>query len=718
MTTWTSSAVPAASVARATLGAVRISALRIINFRAVTSFELTGLRDAVVISGPNGCGKSCVLDAIRLLKSAYGGYQPNEFNSWLGEFQINLNQHPGELRRLLQDPGRDLEIAAEFSFASEEVQYLRANAGDLTMAAAWREIVPESERLRALSTASLALQARTHSAEVEQLAIRARGELETELSRGSVTARMRINQAGIAQREPSRLLEIAFTNEENRLGMLDFYSAQRYYNRESVANVNLDVSNAGQQRRAHALYNMQNKFNGLKSEMAGTYVRELLAERAGSTGEAEDLVAALKELFRTFFPGKEFLGPEPTTDGRVDFPVKLANGSVHDLDELSSGEKEVLYGYVRLRSSPTRNSVVLVDEPELHLNPRLVRGLARFYFNHLVTTNGHQLWLISHSDTLLREAVNLEEFDVYHMRQGDATAAQDNQALRITNTQEVERLVIDLVGDLAAYRPGAKVVFFEGSGDSGFDVRMVSRLFPDFDEAVNSISAGSKQQVTALHGLLDRIGREALGARFYAVRDRDSTKREEEATRVFTWDAYHIENYLLEAEYMYRAMMELSQADASLDSPEAVRIALERCARETIPALVHHELTVHTYDALHDALRVGGARTDVGIAEAIYPSIEGSLGRIDQLREGSMSLESLRVYEADVKACLEADLASGEWRSTFRGRDVLKRFVQRHVHGANYESFRDLVLARMREAAFRPTGMDAVLGSILADRFP
>jgi hypothetical protein len=145
---------------------VRISALRIINFRAVTSFELSGLRDAVVISGPNGCGKSCVLDAIRLLKSAYGGYQPNEFNSWLGEFQINLNQHPGELRRLLQDPGRDLEIAAEFSFASEEVQYLRANVGDLAMAAAWREIVPESERSRALSPASLALQARTHSSEV------------------------------------------------------------------------------------------------------------------------------------------------------------------------------------------------------------------------------------------------------------------------------------------------------------------------------------------------------------------------------------------------------------------------------------------------------------------------------------------------------------------------------------------------------------------------
>ena len=658
-----------------------------------------------------------MLDAIRLLKSAYGGYQPNELNSWLGEFQLNLDQRPKELTRLLQDPDRELEISAEISFAAAEIEYLRANAAELASSAAWRQVAPREGRPVGRRS-PLALQFGEQSAEIAEIATRAETELLTELTSGTVTARMRVSPAGVAQIDQSRLLEIAFTNEEDRLGMLDFYSAQRYYNRESVANVNLDVSNAGQQRRAHALYNMQNKFSGLKSEMAGSYVREMLAERAGATGEAESLVTALKELFRTFFPGKTFLGPEPTLDGRVAFPVQLTNGSIHDLDELSSGEKEVLYGYVRLRSSPTQNSVVMVDEPELHLNPRLIRGLARFYFNHLAATNGHQLWLISHSDTLLREAVNLEEFDVFHMVPGDSTEPDRNQAVRIGTAQEVEALVVDLVGDLAAYRPGAKVVLFEGGGDSEFDVRMVSRLFPGFDDAVNLVAAGTKRQVTALHDILDRVGRETVGARFYAVRDRDSTKRQEEAARVFTWSAYHIENYLLEPEFIYSALSELSQADRELSSPEAVLAALKVCAKQTVSKLVQHELRIKTSDLLVGALDFAADPKAEHIADAMYPSIEGSFSRLDELRAGPVSLEALRADEVAIRSRLEADLDSGDWITGFRGRDVLHRFVHDHVRGTNYEGFRDLIVARMRDAGFRPTGMAEILNTILSDTFP
>ena len=48
------------------------------------------------------------------------------------------------------------------------------------------------------------------------------------------------------------------------------------------------------------------------------------------------------DLFRIFFPGKSFDGPVPTTDGNLDFPVSLEGGGKHDINELSSGEKEVL----------------------------------------------------------------------------------------------------------------------------------------------------------------------------------------------------------------------------------------------------------------------------------------------------------------------------------------------------------------------------------------
>lgn len=69
---------------------MKFHSLTIKNLRAIRLFEVHDLNDFVVVAGQNGCGKSCVFDAIRLLKSVYGGYSANEYHQWFGEFAINL----------------------------------------------------------------------------------------------------------------------------------------------------------------------------------------------------------------------------------------------------------------------------------------------------------------------------------------------------------------------------------------------------------------------------------------------------------------------------------------------------------------------------------------------------------------------------------------------------------------------------------------------------
>lgn len=701
---------------------MRLARLEIVNFKALTYFEIEAVGDAVVLAGANGSGKSCVLDAIRLLKSAYAGYNPNEWHHWMGEFQINFQQRPQDLARLLQDPDRDLRITGTFTFAEAELAYIRDNAMTLLTDAAWREVVPELAGWRSLLTTSFAAQFRAHGPEVGRRAKEGLGELHAEFERDGHLASVTINSNGVGKTEPSRLLELAFASYDPKtIGVMEFFSADRQYNRETVGGVNLDVAGLEEQRRQNALYNPQNKYAGLKSEMASDMVRQLLAGAAGAETEGDgSLIASLREMFSIFFPSKTFLGAKPTAEGGIEFPVELPDGSAHDLDDLSAGEKEVLYGYLRLRNAAPANSVILVDEPELHLNPRLIRGLARFYYNNLVVGHGNQLWLISHSDTLLREAVNLEGFDVYYMRLGDRRQPDQNQATPVGPGDEIEHLVIELVGDLAAYRPGAKVVLFEGGGDVEFDVRMVARLFPEFDLAVNSIAAGGKRRVGALHDVLERVGRKTLGARFYAVRDRDSDRdsaTEDVGARLYSWDVYHIENYLLDPEFVHRALSELSRADPALRGPQDVEKALRDCAADSIAPLVRHRIVTEVSAALRRAVIVGGNPAASQVAPSLTASVQGAQQRVASLVGECFTEKRLAERERAIRGELEGHLQAGEWRTTFRGRDILTKFADRHAK-TGYEPFRDLVLARMKDAGHRPAGMAAVLNDILADPFP
>src|SRR5437870_9134670 len=111
---------------------MQITSLTVVSFRAITRIELRNLPPSVVIAGANGSGKSCVFDAIRLLKSVYGGYQANEYQQWFGEFAINL-QDPNDLQKLFRDRSKPITMEATISFAQSEVSYIRANAEALAL---------------------------------------------------------------------------------------------------------------------------------------------------------------------------------------------------------------------------------------------------------------------------------------------------------------------------------------------------------------------------------------------------------------------------------------------------------------------------------------------------------------------------------------------------------------------------------------------------------
>ena len=93
--------------------------------------------------------------------------------------------------------------------------------------------------------------------------------------------------------------------------------------------------------------------------------------------------------------------------------------------------------------------------------------------------------------------------------------------------------------------------------------------------------------------------------------------------------------------------------------------------------------------------------------------VESSQQRINEIVKNELAIAKLAKNEKLYRAKFSKDLKKDIWISSFRGRDILKRFVDGYVKVVKYEVFRDLILARMRDDGFQPPGMKNVIDKIL-----
>lgn len=637
---------------------------------------------------------------------------------WFGEFQLNLGDR-ATLKGLFRDVSKPVRIEADLSLAPTEIRYLTEHAEELCESVIWFEQTRVGPEALGYSNLAYAVQFPHLVADIKQRAVVAAVAFREEAAKPVHSLHLEIAPGGEFSSSFSLLAKVLFTTyDPDNLGIIDFHSASRTYARENVAAVNLDLKSIETTRRASTLYNWQSKYSSVKSELLAMYFRTMVAKQAGQDSDAfERFDAILKELFRIFFPDKTYLGARANADGAVTFPVLLSSGEEHDINDLSSGEKEVLYGYLRLRSSTPANSTILLDEPELHLNPALLQGFPDFYYRHLAKADNHQVWLVTHSDVLLRKSVGNPNFTVLHMVSGSMSPSGTNQAVLI-GQDELQSAVLDLVGDLAAYRPTGKLIIFEGGGTSEFDVEMVNTLFPLIGQNNNLVSGGHKLRVASLYEALQRAAENSgLADKVYAITDRDSdvtSSGRSEDSEVFSWDVYHIENYLLEPKYLLGAYKSLTHGQELNDEADA-EAATAELAKAEVDRLVLVQLQNEVNAAFTGALAARAAPDSKAPAADLLPSIEASLDRVDSFRETWGTLQYLDQREAQIRADLSAMFEpGGEWQRHFPGRTVLKAFANRFLKGvASYEGLVNIVLSQMVGDAFKPTGMVSILEQIV-----
>ncbi|MER9437388.1 ATP-binding protein [Mesorhizobium sp. M0322] len=234
--------------------------MHIQNFRGVRLTELPNLDDLVVLAGQNGSGKSCVLDAIRLIKSVYGGYQQNEAHQWFGEFQINFSNDPAAFTSLFNNPSEPLVIQVDIEIHEDERIYLKQNSEALITDQAWRAVVPELYGWRSLNAAPFTAQFRSREKEVRIQADKDLKLFRKEIELKFITASIIIEPNKQPQFNPSKVLELVFsTFDIKHFGIIDYHGPHRLYGREVLNSINVNLDAIEEQKKQSTLYNYNAK---------------------------------------------------------------------------------------------------------------------------------------------------------------------------------------------------------------------------------------------------------------------------------------------------------------------------------------------------------------------------------------------------------------------------------------------------------------------------
>lgn len=336
---------------------MQISSLRLTNFRLHKDLTLDlrdedGLpRELVVLVGPNGCGKSTVLDAIiAVLGEATGRVKARELSLPGLVWESVADQHDGPWK---------IELSTQF-FAPELDRI--AQAADMAQRVAplgeFRPPGQEPEAELWLSQERLEVLAPSREIKFQH--------------QGRKYAQIAVRLLG--------------AEAIDHLGTVFWYTEERRATSGQVRMDPRETSTDGIDLLREGLMSLEN---------------DHLRPRTQNT---ESLYARLQRAWSLVFPGRSFLGSRAeggdweVTGVQPRFLLQDEQGRAYELAEMSAGERAVfpiLWDLVRWR---VHHSVILIDELELHLHPPLQQALVRALPQIGV---GNQFILTTHSDHVL-----------------------------------------------------------------------------------------------------------------------------------------------------------------------------------------------------------------------------------------------------------------------------------------------------------------------------
>ncbi len=514
---------------------MRLRNLKISNFRAIREIDVA-FGDAVnVIVGPNAIGKSTILEAVRLVKAMLAPRTANESQQALFSLGAASPHVPNRLRMdaIAQDRTAPVVISCSFEFSDGEREYLKSNtpqiAKTLVQARMGQAFALPGALIAFLSSPAGKKALADATREIDQ------GWLEISELNGIVRLELTITP-GVgpastgSQIGPILLSTLEARNAPNQTNFTYFPADRALPAGEQP--VQLGSADSAQQLESHNSQ-PQLKYARLKNNIFSSVI--------ASDGNREELFAEIELIFAGLLKGRKIKRVGVNEIGLLSITVQDEIGREFDLDGMSSGEKGIILTFFTIDRSVARGGIVLLDEPELHLNPAVSKDLLPFILDKYAARKGLQFIICSHSPEILAGAIDRDECSLYSLVSGSMLTKvrrQDhdviNGALRELGTSPIEELLFK------------GIVFVEGIDDA----TILEAAFGDVFRKLKIKDVGGRgsieRQITALQSSESESTHN--GRRFF-IFDRDDAPthlKSSGSTKILQWERRCLENYLID----------------------------------------------------------------------------------------------------------------------------------------------------------------------------
>lgn len=603
---------------------MRIESFEIRNFRNLRFAACENVPNFLVICGANGCGKSALLEAIMTAKEHAGAYGKFPFDS--RAVSAGASKAEIDLRLIYTETEKDF-VRRRFDQDCPDYDDIRI------------EVTPEGSG-RAVKRSSAAIYLLRH-----------------------------------------------YENSRNSPGFFDFIDAHRRMKKSSMTTWN--PANLSDEATKGTLARADDKFQMTKAHLASLKMRDLrqlqTSIREGSPSTVDSL-----EKIRVFFD--DFFAPMKFKDVYIDgtpfrFVIETPNGEI-DIDDLSSGEKEILNVFLRFHQLKPSDSVILFDEADAHLHPDLERKYLRVLRK---LGEGNQLFVTTHSPEMMMEA---GPDSLYTVRKRPPASGQ-SQFVQVTDDAGVYATLSELMGTRGIISMNQRVVFIEGEHASA-DREIFEAYYPPATHNVSFVPAGDSATVRGVAEKVNHLLGTSTGFQeYFSLVDGDIKRPEfdgQKPERLFRLPVYHIENYLVDEELLFKVVDTMLGTKCPYASAKQVLEVLRR--------LVLEDGHVNPY---------ARALLDARIAVAAKKAFD----HVYKKRSASPEAIPVPNYEeirAEVRGLFEKALEDGAWKEKCKGRALLKALCGELK--VKYEHVRNVAISMLEEP---PSSLQKIMKKILGD---